>query len=194
MALLLVPLATSTAWAQTFTGGVRGVVNDSGGVVPGVTVTLINEGNGASRDAVSNDRGLYDFSAVPPGVYTVKAELTGFKTFESKGVRVNTQQFVTMDIKLDVGQLQETITVTGAAPLIDTSNASTGSVIDSRQLEALPSAGDADFQVRATVSSAAKCERCWHYRSDVGIDPAHPTICGRCTANLFGAGEPRRVA
>ena len=47
LALLFVPLATSTAWAQTFTGGVRGVVSDSGGVVPGVTVTLINEANGA---------------------------------------------------------------------------------------------------------------------------------------------------
>ncbi|MFM8532159.1 MAG: carboxypeptidase regulatory-like domain-containing protein, partial [Acidimicrobiia bacterium] len=151
MALLIVPLATSTAWAQTFTGGVRGVGSDSGGVVPGVAVTLINEGHGASRDAVSNDRGLYDFSAVPPGTYTVKAELTGFKTFESKGVRVNTQQFVTMDIKLDVGQLQETITVTGAAPLIDTSNASTGTVIDSKQLEALPSAGRSAFLFAVTV-------------------------------------------
>ena len=140
LALLMVPLVSSTAWAQTFTGGVRGVVTDSGGVVPGVTVTLINEGNGASRDAVSNEQGAYNFSAVPPGTYTVKAELTGFKTFENKGIRVATQQFVTMDIKLDVGQLQETITVTGEAPLIDTSNASTGGVIDSRQLEALPSA------------------------------------------------------
>ena len=126
LALLFVPLATSAAWAQTFTGGVRGVVNDSGGVVPGVTVTLINEANGASRDAVSNESGEYNFSAVPPGAYTVKAELTGFKTFENKGVRVGTQQFVTLDITLEVGQLQETITVTGDAPLIDTSNASTG--------------------------------------------------------------------
>jgi hypothetical protein len=151
IALLIVPLATSAAWAQTFTGGVRGVVTDSGGIVPGVTVTLINEGNGATRDSVSNDRGLYDFSAVPPGTYTIKAELTGFKTFESKGVRVQTQQFVTMDVKLDVGQLQETITVTGAAPLIDTSNASTGSVIDSKQLEALPSAGRSAFLFAVTV-------------------------------------------
>ena len=47
---------------------------------------------------------------------------------------------------------------------------------------------------RPTVERRRKCERCWHYRSDVGHDPAHPTICGRCTANLFGAGEPRRVA
>ncbi|HYE84981.1 MAG TPA: carboxypeptidase-like regulatory domain-containing protein [Vicinamibacterales bacterium] len=151
LALLFVPLATSTAWAQTFTGGVRGVVTDSGGVVPGVTVTLINEANGATRDSVSNERGLYDFSAVPPGEYTVKAELTGFKTFENKGIRVGTQQFVTLDIRLDVGQLQETITVTGEAPLIDTSNASTGSVIDSRQLETLPSGGRSAFLFAVTV-------------------------------------------
>ena len=100
---------------------------------------------------MSNERGLYDFAAVPPGVYTVKAELTGFKTFENKGIRVGTQQFVTMDIKLDVGQLQETITVTGEAPLIDTSNASTGGVIDSRQLETLPSGGRSAFLFAVTV-------------------------------------------
>jgi isoleucyl-tRNA synthetase len=49
-------------------------------------------------------------------------------------------------------------------------------------------------QVTVTPSSATKCERCWHWRDDVGHDPAHPTICGRCTSNLFGAGEVRRVA
>jgi len=62
----------------------------------------------------------------------------------------------------------------------------------------LVSAGDtadpSEFFVHVTPSAVAKCERCWHYRSDVGIDPAHPTICGRCTSNLFGAGEPRRIA
>ncbi len=151
VALLVVPIVTTTAWAQTFTGGVRGVVTDSGGVVPGVTVTLTNEANGAARNEVSNEQGLYNFAAVPPGTYTVKAELTGFKTFENKGIRVLTQQFVTMDVRLEVGQLQETITVTGEAPLIDTSNASTGSVIDSRQLEALPSAGRSAFLFAVTV-------------------------------------------
>jgi len=59
----------------------------------------------------------------------------------------------------------------------------------------LAAAADAaEFFVEAEVASAPKCERCWHYRSDVGRDPAHPTICGRCTANLFGAGEPRTAA
>ena len=51
-----------------------------------------------------------------------------------------------------------------------------------------------ELAVRVTPSQAPKCERCWHYRRDVGQDTAHPTLCGRCTANLFGAGEPRKVA
>ncbi len=48
--------------------------------------------------------------------------------------------------------------------------------------------------VQVTPSTATKCERCWHYRDDVGVDPAHPAICGRCVSNLFGAGETRRIA
>ena len=48
--------------------------------------------------------------------------------------------------------------------------------------------------VTVAPSTSTKCERCWHYRDDVGIDPAHPTICGRCTSNLYGDGEHRTVA
>ena len=151
LALLIGPMAVASAYAQSFTGGLRGAVKDSGGVIPGATVTLVNEGSGASREAVSNEQGQYNFAAVPPGSYTVKAALTGFKSYENKGVRIATQQFVTLDITLDVGSLQETITVTGEAPLIDTSNASTGSVIDSRQLEALPSGGRSAFLFAVTV-------------------------------------------
>ncbi|MFM7024720.1 MAG: isoleucine--tRNA ligase [Limnohabitans sp.] len=54
-------------------------------------------------------------------------------------------------------------------------------------------AGD-ELAVQVAVSEAAKCERCWHYRDDVGYDSAHPTLCGRCTSNLYGAGETRTVA
>jgi isoleucyl-tRNA synthetase len=53
--------------------------------------------------------------------------------------------------------------------------------------------GDAMNTV-VTPSTSSKCERCWHYRADVGADPAHPTICGRCTSNLYGTGEHRTVA
>src|SRR5918995_1077674 len=150
LALLLVPLATS-AWAQTFTGGLRGAVRDANGVIPGVTVTLTNDATGAARDAVSNEQGEYSFAAVPPGNYTVRAELTGFKTYENKNLRIAAQQFVTLDIALEVGQLQETITVTGAAPLIDTSNATGGGVISTEQLSTLPSGGRSAFLFAVTL-------------------------------------------
>ena len=54
--------------------------------------------------------------------------------------------------------------------------------------------GGDELAVSVTPSTAQKCERCWHYRDDVGADAAHPTICGRCTSNLFGAGESRKAA
>jgi isoleucyl-tRNA synthetase len=51
-----------------------------------------------------------------------------------------------------------------------------------------------DLKATVSASAATKCERCWHYRDDVGHDPAHATLCGRCTSNLFGTGEARKVA
>ena len=136
---LLCVMTGSSAAAQTFTGGVRGAVRESDAVVPGVTVLLINEASGASRETVSNAVGEYDFSAVPPGTYSVRAALQGFKTYERKGVRVATQQFVTVDMQLQIGELQETITVSGQAPLVDTTNASIGTVLGTDDLNTLPS-------------------------------------------------------
>ena len=155
LALLFVPLIPGTAWAQTFTGGLRGSVKDSGGVVPGVAVTLTNEGTQVSRETTTNSAGEFNFSAVQPATYTIRAALTGFKTNERKGVRIATQQFLTLDILLEVGQLQETITVTADAPLIETSNASTGGTLDRQVLESLPAPGRNAFMISVTVPTVA---------------------------------------
>src|SRR4029077_10103637 len=112
--------------AQSSQGGLRGVVKDQQGVIPGVTVTMINDANGVSRDTVTNGVGEYSFPAIEPGTYTVKAAVQGYKTFERKAVPVSVQQFMGLDIPLEIGALEETITVTGQSPLIDTMNASTG--------------------------------------------------------------------
>ena len=184
LAVIAVAMAiASSASAQTFTGGVRGAVRDANGVVPGVTVELVNESTGISRESVSNDQGEYNFAAVQPGTYTLKATLTGFKTYENTGVRISAQQFITLDITLEVGQLQETITVTGQAPLIDTSNASGGGVIDAQQLQTLPSGGRSAFLFAVTIptviasgerrSAPAKLD-CWKLR--VGSVPSRLNV------------------
>jgi hypothetical protein len=151
LSLLFVCAFATAAAAQTFTGGVRGVVSDPNGVIPGVTVTLTNEATNVSRDTVTNDVGQYNFPAVPPGTYTIKTSLTGYKSSEQKGLRVGTQQFLTIDLMLEVGTIQETITVTGEAPLIDTSTASTGGTLERAQLELLPAPGRNAFLIGVTV-------------------------------------------
>src|SRR5215831_2463230 len=148
-AVLLVALIP--AEAQQFTGGVRGEVRDANGVIPGVTVSLVNEATNISREVVTNDVGQYNFPAVPPGTYTLKTTLTGYKSYESKGLVVGTQQFITLDVMLQVGALEESITVTGQSPLIDTSTASTGGVLDREALESLPAPGRNAFLIGVTV-------------------------------------------
>ena len=87
------------------------------------------------------------FPALNPGEYTVKATVQGYKTYERKGVRVGTQDFIGLDIQLEIGALEETITVSGESPLIDTMNASTGDVLDTKTLESIPTPGRSVFLI-----------------------------------------------
>src|SRR5499426_312559 len=126
-------------FGQGFQGGLRGSARDAGGaVVPGVQVTLTNEATSLSRMTVTNDSGEYSFAALEPGSYRLNASLAGFRAIDLAGIRVGTQQFVTLDLKLEVGALAETVSVAAEVPLIETSNASTGTVLDSISLERLP--------------------------------------------------------
>src|SRR6476659_7353926 len=130
--LLALTLFSTSLLAQSFQCSLRGVVKDAQGVIPGASVAILNEANGVTRDTVTNGVGEYSFPAVDPGNYTVKATVQGYKTFERKGVRIGTQESIGLDIALEIGALEETITVTGESPLIDTMNASTGDVIDTK--------------------------------------------------------------
>jgi hypothetical protein len=114
-------------------------VSDSSGVIPGVTVTLTNEGTNISRTTVTNEAGEYPFLAVPPGVYSIKMTLNGYKTFERKGLTIGTQQFITLDVVLEIGGIQEVVEVVGGAPLVENSNASVGDVLSSQVIAGLPS-------------------------------------------------------
>jgi hypothetical protein len=148
---LLVMAGAASVGAQQFTGGMRGAVRDANGVIPGVPVTLTNEATNIAREVVTNEAGQYNFPALTPGTYTLKTQLAGYKTYESKGLVVATQQFITLDVTLEVGALEESITVTGQSPLIDTSTASTGGVLDRQALESLPAPGRNAFLIGITV-------------------------------------------
>ncbi len=130
--------AAASALAQTYQGGVRGQVRDPQGVIPGAEVTLTNADTNAARTATTNEVGEYAFPNVLPGKYTLKASITGFKTEERKGLTVGTQQFIVEDFVLQVGAVEERITVTGESPIIESSNPAVAAALNSQALETAP--------------------------------------------------------
>lgn len=149
---LLVPLlCASDVRAQSFHGGLRGEVRDANGIIPGVTVMLINEQTNLARETRTNELGQYVFTAVVPGSYTLKTEIAGYKTYANRALRIGTQEFLTVDVTLEVGAIQESVTVTGESPLVETSNASTGTVLDKTALETLPTAGRNAYLIGISV-------------------------------------------
>jgi len=132
-ALLALPLAAH-AQDATLNGSVR---DNTGAVLPGVTVTATHEAAGTTFVSVTDERGLYRVP-VRAGVYRISAELPGFTTVLRPGVELLLGRQVTLDLELAVSGVQETVTVTGEAPLIDTTSSNIASNIDPRQMQDLP--------------------------------------------------------
>src|SRR5262249_27596175 len=105
--------------------------------VPGVTVTVVNKATNATRTTISNAVGLFDFPALPPGRYTVKSELEGFKA-SSRDLELQVQQTARVNFTLELGTISEQATVTGVSPLVETTNATVGTVIENRRIVELP--------------------------------------------------------
>jgi trimeric autotransporter adhesin len=146
--LLLMSLAESSLLAQSYYGVVRGLVVDQNqGVVASAKVSLINEGTSETRTTNTSNNGEYVFNEVVPATYSVVAETAGFKKFERRGILVATQGQVTADIKLEVGQVTESVQVTEAVPLVESSNASQGQVLDNQKLSDLPNLGRNPFMM-----------------------------------------------
>src|SRR3989475_2003012 len=152
LSFIVLLAAALNSFGQGFQGGLRGAVRDAGGaLVPGVEVMLTNEATSLSRTTVTNDSGEYSFAALDPGSYRLHASLPGFKACDQAGIRIGTQQFVTLDLKLEVGAVAETVAVTAEVPLVETSNASTGTVLDTLSLQTLPAPGRNAFMIGVTV-------------------------------------------
>ena len=134
-------LSTAASAQQASSSGIAGVVRDaSGGVLPGVTVeaaspALIEK----VRSVVSDGEGRFNIVDLRPGTYTVTFTLASFSTFKREGIELPSGFTATVNAEMKVGALEETVTVTGAAPLVDTQNVRKQSVVSSDLLNVLPS-------------------------------------------------------
>src|SRR5213592_3491585 len=137
--LILIALGVAAAIAQTGTSNISGTVKDSGGaVVPGATVTAKNEATGVTNTQTTTDSGLYAFSSLPVGNYTITVEKQGFKTLQKTNNALEVGIPLTVDVALEVGLVSETVTVQGGTEQLQTANATIGNVVEQKAIEALP--------------------------------------------------------
>jgi hypothetical protein len=139
LALTIAP----SARAQTQTGEIFGKVTDtSGGVLPGATVTIESPALLAPQSAATSETGAYRFPNIPIGLYRLRFEIGGFKTLVRDGVRVEIGFTAEVNAKLEISTVQETITVSGDSPVVDTTAVRTGETFNREHLESIPTARD----------------------------------------------------
>jgi hypothetical protein len=127
------------ASAQDFRGGIRGTITDStGGVLPGVTVTITNADTKVAQTVVTDGKGLFEVLYLNGGTYTVSAELQGFKTVVRANNQVSIGDVLKVDFTMSAGGVQETVQVTAETPALNTTTGVTGTTIDSKQIAELP--------------------------------------------------------
>jgi hypothetical protein len=132
-------LVAPFAGAQSTGGRIRGTVTDpSGGAVPGATLQLVNEGTHATREVQTGANGEYIFIEVPVGSYEIDLTLQGFKKYLRRGIALDLNQVLTVDIALQLGGSTDVVEVTGAPPLVDTTSTQLGAIVNSRASTQLP--------------------------------------------------------
>ena len=144
LVILLMPLATAPAIAQMQTGSILvRVTDDQGAAVPGVAVTLTSPVLVAgTTSGVTDGSGVNRFPSLLPGVYSVKLDLQGFKTVIRESVTVQVGATVPLDLQLQLATVAETVTVTGASPVVDTTSANTSVNLGEQLLQGTPGGRD----------------------------------------------------
>jgi hypothetical protein len=152
------------AAGQATTGAISGTITDTqGGVLPGVTLTVTNADNGNVRTVVTEADGKYRTAGLPPGRYDIRAELQGFATVEVKSLVLTIGLEYPKDISMGVQTLQESVTVTGEAPVVETTKTEVGAVVTQEQISILPvqdrSVVNLTLLVPATGQDTARVKR-----------------------------------
>ena len=154
--VLITGLSAMHVLGQTTTGLMTGVLTDSSGaVVPGAEVELTNQGTGQERTTTSGNDGIYLVLQLPPGMYDISVRKQGFATEKRQNIQLKVNQSVTLDFKLTVSSAAQTITVTGAAPLLDTTSSTLSDVVDHEATVDLPLNGRQFTQLALLTPGAA---------------------------------------
>ena len=139
LALVLVVASAPRAYSQAVSATILGTVTDpTGAVVPQAEVTVTEEQTGIARHAATNDEGLFSFPYLGPGTYRVEVERTGFKKSIRGNVVLNVAQSLRVDTQLQPGQVTESLTVEGEAPLLQTDRSDINRTVTSQQVRELP--------------------------------------------------------
>src|SRR5688500_1041594 len=141
VAALVLFLSSTSAWAQA-TAELAGTVRDeSGAVLPGVTVTATQTDTGFTRTAVTDGSGVYTMPNLPTGPYRLEVSLQGFRTYVQTGIVLQVAAAPTINAVLAVGNLEETVAVEAAAPLVDVRSAGISEVVEQERILELPLQG-----------------------------------------------------
>lgn len=185
MVLLFAGLAAAAA-GQVTTATILGAVHDeSGALLPGVTVTALNEETGISRSVVTDERGRYVAAQLALGShYRVQAELPGFKTAIRRGIALTLGREAVVDLTLAIGNMSENVVVTGEAALVDTTSARVAGRVDERQIRELPL--NARSYIDLSLLQAGTIQARTASGTSFGDTGTHLTVAGaRPTATTF---------
>ena len=180
--LLSAVAAISPAAAQTVTGTILGSVSDAtGAVIPGAKVTAANPNTGYSRPVNTDSVGNYLLTFLPLGAYEVVATAPGFKQTRRAGITVAADERVRVDLTLEIGDAAQTVEVTGGAPLVQTSDATVGEVVDSQRIMDFP-LNKRNFADLVQLTSGVSPGRAGEFGGETTID----NFRGRFTFNASG--------
>lgn len=152
LAAAVLLLAGSGARAQQGRGELRGTVTDEqGGALPGVSILITNQDTGTFREIVSGADGSYFAGQLLPGVFRITAQLAGFSSFERTDFAIGVGRTLDLDVVMTIGAIEETITVSGAAPLVDLTSSEVGGTITTGDLTELPTGNRSYFAAIALL-------------------------------------------
>jgi carboxypeptidase family protein len=155
--VIIVSLYSQSLIAQSVTGTILGTITDSsGGVIPGATVTLKHEGTGLTRTVTTDTAGEFTAPSLPTGKYTLTAELSGFKTVSMSNIDVGVDQRVRVNARLEIGAVSESVTITGASPLVQISSSELGTTVSEEQIKTLPLNGRNFVNLTRTVPGVVR--------------------------------------